>query len=791
MGLFRKKKKKEEWKIQVADGVYLECPRTEEKGRRIWNCLPKGILVFLVVFGSMGGFISAFNIDCNFMISGAVLFLCALYFSGLFVFRKGRYKDLGYIIYFVFFVMGISSLKNYVNSGFAALVNAVRERGEIYFELDSTTEFAENIQNRYLTVTMVFIFVGMFEIILLNIFISNYMSLKLTMFVTLPIYIFALYFEREPEIPFMVCMIFGYAGIWILKNNGHYRDEQGGKGYCKRPGGRPAISFVQSNGIYRGILLFGLCFSVVIAGIMAVFSADDYKAYYVENKYKTATRESVSGFIMLGFRSFFPNMYARGGMSGGNLSNFSALRPGNMTHLTVRFTPYDTKPVYLKAYTGLQYASSRWLDGYELVGEERGQTSYFLTESMKWETEQLAKAYKEDHEEESKGVMEVINKGADRSYLYYPYFTKFRDYSIYSKVDGSASIRDGDGMIVSADTGAVRKYTYYPNLDYDVEVEDLVSYIYRDVPEQTTEAIDNFLRDGGISAGDADVVQKVVSHLQEVCSYSYSPGNPPEGEDFVNYFLEDNQKGVCAHFATSATLIFRRLGIPARYVEGYAFDYSAVLAGRVRKDLKYEDYYKGKSKLGKTAVMEIDVKDGNAHAWVEIYEEGRGWIVVDPTPSVMEESSARSFWSSLRESWENSPTVNLDDNFTGFNLGFLSWQNVGLVLYLMALAAACLFVLFRLGMAGYRWSCWHTKSRQRNILWYYRYVCHKRGKKDTAFRSLSMPSEQMAYLVEKKGSGSSAEVQGNMETLERLCFGPGEPGEEEYRSMMKFLRSLK
>ena len=67
-------------------------------------------------------------------------------------------------------------------------------------------------------------------------------------------------------------------------------------------------------------------------------------------------------------------------------------------------------------------------------------------------------------------------------------------------------------------------------------------------------------------------------------------------------------------FASSAALILRELGIPARYVEGY-------IASNLNKksygsDMTYGGY----------------VKDYEAHAWIEVYFDGVGWIQYETTP---------------------------------------------------------------------------------------------------------------------------------------------------------------
>jgi hypothetical protein len=96
--------------------------------------------------------------------------------------------------------------------------------------------------------------------------------------------------------------------------------------------------------------------------------------------------------------------------------------------------------------------------------------------------------------------------------------------------------------------------------------------------------------------------------LRENCAYDISVDKIPEGEDFVNYFLEETRAGSCSHFASAATLLCRSAGIPARYVEGYV--------------LKPKDFSANKA-AGETDT--INVTDNRAHAWVEVYIDEFGW----------------------------------------------------------------------------------------------------------------------------------------------------------------------
>lgn len=103
-----------------------------------------------------------------------------------------------------------------------------------------------------------------------------------------------------------------------------------------------------------------------------------------------------------------------------------------------------------------------------------------------------------------------------------------------------------------------------------------------------------------------DIRDKMNSEVE----YSLSPGKTPSNRDFVNYFLLENNKGYCIHYATSGVLLARMAGIPARYATGYILVGSDFNPDTQNRDGTYT----------------IDVKDNRSHAWTEVYLDGFGWI---------------------------------------------------------------------------------------------------------------------------------------------------------------------
>src|SRR5438477_11377733 len=107
-----------------------------------------------------------------------------------------------------------------------------------------------------------------------------------------------------------------------------------------------------------------------------------------------------------------------------------------------------------------------------------------------------------------------------------------------------------------------------------------------------------------------DVVMALTSYLQGHYKYTLDLPRVPAGRDPVDWFLFDVKTGYCEQFATAATLMLRSLGIPARLATGYSTgDYDPVLNQAV-------------------------VREHDAHAWVEVWFGGHGWVPVDPTPGV-------------------------------------------------------------------------------------------------------------------------------------------------------------
>jgi transglutaminase-like putative cysteine protease len=159
------------------------------------------------------------------------------------------------------------------------------------------------------------------------------------------------------------------------------------------------------------------------------------------------------------------------------------------------------------------------------------------------------------------------------------------------------------------------------NIDLYLELPDDLSSAIPDVAREVTQGarsnferatlLQHWFRDSGtftystdVTAGHTDL--QLADWLTEETSQDY-------------------RTGYCEQFAASMAVLGRALGVPSRVVWGFT----------PGNEITQSD--------GTTAIV---VRDNNAHAWVEMWMDGYGWIRFDPTPrsdGALPESFTASF----------------------------------------------------------------------------------------------------------------------------------------------------
>jgi hypothetical protein len=177
---------------------------------------------------------------------------------------------------------------------------------------------------------------------------------------------------------------------------------------------------------------------------------------------------------------------------------------------------------------------------------------------------------------------------------------------------------DVGGILRAPPRTTVRWYGVLHDVDHRLAQEGALEGKERESMLQLPEKLDPRIRELGRALVEGEssperAVEKVVSHLRSEYQYSIDIG-AGDVKDPLGDFLFGKKEGWCQHFATSAAILLRTQGIPARYVAGF----------NVIGSQKKSDYYV--------------VRERDRHAWIEAYIEGKGWVEYDPTPAAAFES---------------------------------------------------------------------------------------------------------------------------------------------------------
>lgn len=825
--------KRNKTKELANNGLYVGAIHNQDGLKRFLICLLRGLMVFFACYGTVAGVVEAFDISYNKPVVIAFFLFISLFASFLYINKPVFY--IGYVVLLVGFTFELVRYYRYANSGYQAIVNIIYEEYSDYFNLLSLREAQEYISNRYLTVTIAMLFIGTLLSILLNVTISGYMNLLETILITFPFLEIAFYIGKRPPLYCMVMLLTAYLCVGIQQSSKHFKMQVKGKHtpeYLRFRRKKTTTYMYQSTakGTFQ-TLIFSLVLSI-ITGL------GFYVSYYSEvpeqpaNQIKETTDNYVKIFIQSGFTGLLDRYDSTGGLNNGRLGGVSSIRPDFETDLKVTFAPYSYDTVYLKSFTGSHYSGNQWSEhsylgtypeALALVTDDINAISQaVITETAVFLDSTAIASYDAQYQPptEALGKMEIQCLDTDAS-DFLPY---------YSSQEQCSLNREGTYPELT-----ISYSPYLGNYDEVLEVRELPLsydlYVHEfclQIPDELKPVLSNYCAEQnfpGIAGGEfteapsdvedinayrLNVAQAIYAHFVEDFDYTMSPGTTPYRQDFVEYFLTTQKRGVCAHFAASATMLLRSMGIPARYVEGYCIPLSVMSEGQP-VDENYAEWYQGPSQITEEGVLSVNVTDAQAHAWVEIYLEGYGFVPFEMTPPDFMDEAEEGFdfgglfgdLFAFNLPMEDLPEEELyadsDAERSELSLLSFSFKASALPIFIMLGVIAGGFILIIAGRLLYLKHKRHVllKSEKYSELIYedYHVLCKKAKAKKPFEHPNPLPDELNKHIKDilsplSLESGQLTEIDEMFILFEKALYSPNRMTSDEYNCFQSYLKNV-
>ena len=233
---------------------------------------------------------------------------------------------------------------------------------------------------------------------------------------------------------------------------------------------------------------------------------------------------------------------------------------------------------------------------------------------------------------------------------------------------------------------------------------------------------------------DFDKANAIVDYFM-TNGYIYDIDYIPEDES-IDYFLFESKTGICTSYASSMVLMARAVGLPARYVEGFAV---------FEKNEEEE--------------RSFIVRDSHAHAFVEVFIPGVGWVTFDPTVPDYKDQQ-------MRQGGGNAAAIR---TFIDYFSRIVLFLGVVFVLVFIVFLDRIVELIFRI---RYRFT---KKNSDKAQLMYRRILRLLEVSAGRSVRVRGMTPYEVLELAKSRG----AEISRAVEIFEKAAFGGYEPADVE------------
>ncbi|MCH5350982.1 MAG: hypothetical protein J1F39_03330 [Clostridiales bacterium] len=374
------------------------------------------------------------------------------------------------------------------------------------------------------------------------------------------------------------------------------------------------VAFVGLLALHNGFKLKAIAFYIAVVAVVALATLPCY--FFNGSAAVDDFRDNIA--------DSFENAVYGTSMPSGKLSASSGMRGYEGVRLNVTMSRL-TPTLYLRGFIGSTLNGAQWSptdknayveNGYQglldYIGEGGLPTVQYAT-------------YSNLTKRNNRYSVTVENVSADKRYVYAPYtlsnytvgsayydlglrvgaYTRSYTYTVFAGDESGERVTQAAWITEEANRSeGMQKY---------IELEGQ----YRAFVYDTYLTIDEKSRDvvlGAVGDFETDSINTATQFIRAyfLDGYSYADKSDEVKGSFIPEFFDGSlRRGNSAYFASAATYMFRALGFPARYVEGYV----------VRAD------------DGESETVSVAVTGDSTHAWTEVYFDGIGWLPIEVTPT--------------------------------------------------------------------------------------------------------------------------------------------------------------
>jgi len=217
----------------------------------------------------------------------------------------------------------------------------------------------------------------------------------------------------------------------------------------------------------------------------------------------------------------------------------------------------------------------------------------------------------------------------------------------------------GTNIIIKRDSVVINQHINKIKLGYYLQIPDLLKTNVRNQAKNLARG----------TASKKEILDKIDAYLKKNFVYSLDTKTPSGGYDFVEDFLFNQKKGYCEHFATAFAILTRLNGIPSRYVTGYFI------------------------------TIPVDDRDAlctglNAHSWVEVYLEDKGWCTWESTPPMQNNANVYELKIDTKDSLTLEQIRAILDKKEGKNIFYPVKISSGYFIKRAVVFALCILFIF-------------------------------------------------------------------------------------------------